>query len=82
MFKCVFCVDRVTNGELPACAKACPSDAIVFGDRDEILAMAEARLDVVKADGFPNATILDKRDVRLLILLADPTSMYTLTTRV
>ena len=75
------CVDRVHNDELPACAKVCPSDAIEFGDRDEILAMADARLEAVRADGFPSATILDRRDVRLLILLADPASMYTLSTR-
>ena len=81
LFKCRMCVDRVHNGEQPACAKACPSDAIEFGDRDEILAMAEARLDAVRAEGFPNAAILDRRDVRLLILLADPASMYALGTR-
>jgi formate dehydrogenase iron-sulfur subunit len=87
MFKCTMCVDRVDSADLPeadripACAKACPSGALTFGNRDEILAIAEARLDAVKADGFPNATILDRRDVRLLILLADPASMYTLTTR-
>jgi hypothetical protein len=46
-----------------------------------MLAAAEARLEEVRADGFPNAMILDRRDVRLLILLADPASMYSLTTR-
>ena len=81
LFKCVFCVDRVHNEELPACAKACPSDAIEFGDRDEILAMADARLEAVRDGGFPDATILDRRDVRMLILLADPAGMYTLSTR-
>ncbi|MFH1111058.1 MAG: 4Fe-4S dicluster domain-containing protein [Planctomycetota bacterium] len=81
LYKCVMCVDRVHNGEIPACAKACPNGAIEFGDHEEILATAEARLQVVRADGFPNATILDRRGVRLLILLADPASMYTLTTR-
>lgn len=81
LFKCVMCVDRVHNGEIPACAKTCPNGAIEFGDHDEILAMAEARLEVVRADGSPNATILDRGSVRLLILLADPASMYTLTTR-
>ena len=87
LYKCVMCYDRVDNEDLPAgdripaCAKACPSGAITFGDRDVILADAEARLEAVRADGFPNATILDRRDVRLLILLADPASMYSLSTR-
>lgn len=85
--KCVMCFDRVDSPDLmaadrkPACAKACPSDAITFGDRDEILAEADARLEVVRADGFSNAMILDRRDVRLLILLAEPASMYSLHTR-
>ncbi len=77
MFKCVMCEDRVRDGELPACAKACPSDAIVFGERDEILAQADARVAVLQ-DEFPQARILDRRDVRLLILLADPAEAYTL----
>jgi formate dehydrogenase iron-sulfur subunit len=87
LFKCRMCVDRLDSADLPAgdgipaCAKACPSDAISFGDRDEILAAAEARLEAVRADGFPNAIVLDRRDVRLLVLLADPASMYSLTTR-
>ena len=81
LFKCVMCYDRVHNDELPACAKACPSDAIEFGDRDEILAAADARLEAVKADGFPDAVVLDRRDVRLLVLLADPASYYSLHTR-
>jgi formate dehydrogenase iron-sulfur subunit len=78
MFKCVMCVDRVHNGELPACAKACPSDAVEFGDREDILATAEARLAAIR-DEFPSATLLDRRDVRLLILLAEPASQYKLT---
>ena len=87
LFKCRMCVDRLNNEDLPegdripACAKACPSDAIEFGDRADILAMADARLAAVQADGFPDAKILDRRDVRLLILIADEASMYSLTTR-
>jgi formate dehydrogenase iron-sulfur subunit len=79
--KCVMCYDRVHNGELPACVKACPTDAMTFGDREEILAAADERLAELRANGFPNASIVDRRDVRLLLLLADPASMYTMTTR-
>ena len=78
LFKCVMCVDRVHNGELPACAKACPSDAIEFGDREDILAIADARIAALQ-DEFPQARVIDRRDVRLLILLADPADAYKLT---
>ena len=77
LFKCVMCVDRVHNGEIPACAKACPSDAIEFGDREEMLAKAEARVAALQGE-FPEARILDRRDVRLLVLLADPAEAYTM----
>ena len=77
MYKCVMCVDRVHNGEIPACAKACPSDAIEFGDREDILAMAGERVDALR-DEYPDATILDRRDVRLLLLLGDRESLYKL----
>ncbi|AUX10413.1 4Fe-4S ferredoxin iron-sulfur binding domain protein [Halalkaliarchaeum desulfuricum] len=33
--KCEFCVSRVTQGELPACVEACPSDARIFGDMND-----------------------------------------------
>jgi formate dehydrogenase iron-sulfur subunit len=77
LYKCVMCVDRVHNGELPACAKACPNGAIQFGDRSEILRAADARLAALRPD-HPNACVLDRNQVRVLILLGDPESMYKL----
>lgn len=42
--KCNFCVDRLSNGLTPACAKACPSRVISFGERDQLIATGEARI--------------------------------------
>jgi len=42
--KCWFCDDRVLAGEMPACAEACPAEATIFGERDELLAVARQRI--------------------------------------
>jgi formate dehydrogenase iron-sulfur subunit len=42
--KCNFCNDRLEMGLEPACVKACPSDALVFGERDELVTEARRRI--------------------------------------
>jgi formate dehydrogenase iron-sulfur subunit len=43
--KCTFCTDRLAAGLEPACAKACPTGAITFGERDSLIELAEARIE-------------------------------------
>jgi ferredoxin len=42
--RCKLCFDRVNNGEQPACTKACSTGALTFGNRDELLIKARARI--------------------------------------
>jgi len=42
--KCWFCYDNVLAGEQPACAAECPTEATLFGDRDELLVEARNRI--------------------------------------
>jgi formate dehydrogenase iron-sulfur subunit len=42
--KCDMCVARAAQGLLPACVEACPAEATVAGERDELLAEARRRI--------------------------------------
>ncbi|HEY2288200.1 MAG TPA: 4Fe-4S dicluster domain-containing protein, partial [Streptosporangiaceae bacterium] len=42
--KCTLCYDRLRDGLEPACAKACPTQSIQFGDLDELRERAADRL--------------------------------------
>jgi formate dehydrogenase iron-sulfur subunit len=53
--KCTLCSDRVAVGQGPACAKACPTHAIVFGTKEEMLDHAAGRIDDLQSRGFNNA---------------------------
>ena len=42
--KCIMCHHRLQKGEITACAEACPTEATVFGDRDQLIKVARARI--------------------------------------
>lgn len=41
--KCHACMDRVANGLVPACVKACPTGTLQFGNRDALITQAKAK---------------------------------------
>ncbi|MDQ6694838.1 MAG: 4Fe-4S dicluster domain-containing protein [Chloroflexota bacterium] len=47
--KCTLCYDRQKDGIEPACAKACPTDSILFGPVEELRSRAKERLERVRA---------------------------------
>jgi len=42
--KCWLCFDRLQQGQVPACSAACPTGALRFGRRDELLVQAHAQI--------------------------------------
>src|SRR5688500_18503036 len=58
-YKCTLCSDRVAVGQGPACAKACPTQAIVFGPKEDMIQHANARIEDLKSRGFANAGLYD-----------------------
>jgi len=42
--KCSFCAERQARGEMPACASVCPSGALTFGKRGDLLEEARRRI--------------------------------------
>ena len=75
MAKCTMCFDRTKEGILPACVKTCPTGAMSFGDREEILKKANKRLEEVQGI-YKNAMLTNPDDIRVIYLLADDPQKY------
>ena len=61
--KCTLCSDRVAVGQQPACVKTCPTKAITFGSKDEMIQQAEGRITDLKSRGYANAGLYDPQGV-------------------
>jgi formate dehydrogenase iron-sulfur subunit len=54
-WKCTMCYDRLKEQMQPACAKACPTDSIMFGDLDELQKVAKRRVQQLHDRGVQEA---------------------------
>jgi formate dehydrogenase iron-sulfur subunit len=55
--KCTLCYDRLGEGMTPACAQACPTQSIQYGDLDELRIRAQHRVGELHAGGVADARL-------------------------
>jgi formate dehydrogenase iron-sulfur subunit len=77
-FKCTFCYDRQKAGLVPACAKACPTESIQFGDLEELRQRGKKRVQDLQKRGYHDARIYDPQDTSVgglhafFVILGEP----------
>jgi formate dehydrogenase iron-sulfur subunit len=54
-YKCTLCSDRVAVNLEPACAKTCPTGAIIFGSKEDMLQHAAGRIADLQERGYQQA---------------------------
>jgi formate dehydrogenase iron-sulfur subunit len=57
VWKCTLCYDRLKDDKEPACAQACPTNSIQFGELDELRARADERLARLAEAGAEHAQL-------------------------
>ncbi|WP_022667141.1 4Fe-4S dicluster domain-containing protein [Desulfospira joergensenii] len=73
--KCSMCYDRLVRGLKPVCVDVCPTGTMNFGERSQMLTLAEERLARVKKD-HPKTILADVEDVNVIYLLTDLPENY------
>ena len=77
-FKCTFCYDRQKSGLVPACAKVCPTESILFGRLDDLRAHASQRIENLRELGYSDAHVYDPTETSVrgihafFLLLGEP----------
>jgi formate dehydrogenase iron-sulfur subunit len=57
VFKCTLCYDRLKEGQTPACAQACPTESIQFGELSELRQRADQRVAQLHEQGVDVARL-------------------------
>ena len=61
--KCTLCLDRLEEGQIPACVKTCQPEALKFGPREEMLEIGRKRVEFLKAKGFDKAELYGEKEM-------------------
>jgi formate dehydrogenase iron-sulfur subunit len=82
-FKCTFCYDRQKVGLTPACAHACPTESIKFGNLDDLRVEARRRLEKLHEKGMDDAMLYDPTEssvggIHAIFLTRGDPRMYNL----
>jgi formate dehydrogenase iron-sulfur subunit len=83
-WKCTLCYDRQKVGMEPACAKACPTQSILFGELDELKRRAYDRVGQLHARGVTDAYLYGADEntsvgpLNAFFLLVDEPEVYNL----
>ena len=83
-WKCTLCYDRQKDGFEPACAKACPTQSILFGELDELRERAHERVGMLHERGITDAYLYGDGeqttvgDLNAFFLLVDKPEVYNL----
>jgi formate dehydrogenase iron-sulfur subunit len=84
VWKCTLCYDRLKDDKEPACAQACPTNSIQFGELDELRERAAGRLDQLREAGLAEARLYGAdeddgvRGMGAFFLLLDEPEAYRL----
>ena len=81
-YKCTLCSDRVAVGLEPACVKTCPTGAITFGSKEDMVSYGEKRTKELQERGYANACLYNPAGVGVTHVMyvlrhADKTEQYS-----
>ncbi|MBV9265706.1 MAG: 4Fe-4S dicluster domain-containing protein [Acidobacteriaceae bacterium] len=86
VWKCTLCYDRLREGMQPACAKACPTESIQFGDLGHLHDYAKQRVQQLHERGIADAYLYGEdaegqpgtEGLNAFFLLVDKPEVYNL----
>lgn len=85
MDKCTLCttagLNRLEAGLEPSCVKTCPTDALIFGERDSLLLKGTERVETLKSKGYQDAYLYGEKELNglhVLYVLDESPELYGL----